>query len=154
MSNREEKAVQNFAGGDSCAQSMLKAYADVAGLTEGQAALLAAGLGGGMGRLRETCGAFAAAAILCGPLEGEGGAGREKRAAVYARVQRMHKRFVEELGSISCGQLLNRGPESPEPEERTPAYYRGRPCVRIIRTACRIVDEQMAERRDGASDHD
>ena len=147
---REKKALQNFAAGDSCAQSVLKAYADIAGLTEDQAALLAAGLGGGMGRLRETCGAFTAATMLCGALEGESGADREKRGAVYARVQRMHQRFLEELGSVSCAELLGRphGPEAPEPDERTAEYYHTRPCARIIRTACQIMEEQIAERKN------
>ena len=148
MRIREKKALQNFAAGDSCAQSALKAYADVAGLTEKQAALLAAGLGGGMGRLRETCGAFTAAVMLCGALEGPDGADREKRPAVYARVQRMHERFTEELGTVSCAELLNRpkGPENPEPDERTAEYYHSRPCARVIRAACGIIEEQLAER--------
>ena len=146
--NREEKALQYFAMGDSCAQSVLKAYADVAGLTVTQAATLAAGLGGGMGRLRETCGAFTAAVMLCGALEGADGADRQKRTAVYGRVQRMHSRFIEEAGSVSCAELLGRphAPESPEPEERTPEYYQNRPCAKVIRAACRIIDEQLAER--------
>ena len=147
---REKKALQNFAAGDSCAQSVLKAYADIAGLTEEQAALLAAGLGGGMGRLRETCGAFSAATMLCGALEGPDGAAREKRGEVYARVQRMHQRFTDELGSISCAELLGRphGPEAPVPDARTAEYYHSRPCARIIRTACQIMEEQIAERKN------
>ena len=150
MTNREKVALQNFAAGDGCAQSVLKAYADVAGLTEKQAALLAAGLGGGMGRLRETCGAFTASAMLSGALEGEDGADREKRPAVYARVQRMRERFVEEMGSLSCAELLGRpkGTEAPEPEERTPEYYHSRPCAKAIRAACRVIDEQLAERKN------
>lgn len=150
MSNREKEALKNFAAGDGCAQSVLKAYADVAGLTEDQAALLAAGLGGGMGRLRETCGAFTASAMLCGALEGENGASREKRPAVYGRVQQMRKRFQEEMGTISCAELLGRprGAEAPEPEKRTPEYYHSRPCAKAIRTACRVIDEQLAQRGD------
>ena len=147
MSDREREALKNFAAGDGCAQSVLKAYADAAGLTVEQAALLAAGLGGGMGRLRETCGAFTASAMLCGALEGVNGAAREKRSAVYGRVQRMERQFREEMGSICCAELLGRprGAEVPVPEERTPAYYHGRPCAKAIRTACRIIDEQLAE---------
>ena len=150
MTIREKKALQHFAAGDSCAQSVLKAYADVAGLTEEQAALLAAGLGGGMGRLRETCGAFTAAAMLCGALEGPDGADRQKRPDVYARVQRMHERFVAELGSVSCAELLGRphAPESPEPEARTADYYHSRPCARVIRAVCGIIDDHLAERRN------
>lgn len=150
MSNRETMALANFASGDSCAQSVLKAYADVANLTESQAALLAAGLGGGMGRLRETCGAFTACAMLCGAMEGPDGADSGKRPAVYGRVQAMHRRFVEELGSISCADLLGRphAPESPVPDARTPEYYRSRPCARVIRIACGIIDEQLADSPD------
>lgn len=148
MTSRETRALRHFAAGDNCAQSVLQAYADIIGLTEEQAALLAAGLGGGMGRLRETCGTFTAAAMLCGALEGPHGADKALRPAVYARVQQLHRRFLEELGSISCAELLGRphAPEPPVPEARTAEYYHSRPCARVIRTACRIIDEQIVDK--------
>ena len=147
ISEREKQAARNFASGCNCAQSVLLTYADVLGLTQEQAALVSVGHGGGMGRLRLHCGAFSAAVMLAGALEGAEGAKKEHRPQTYARVQEIHRRFVERNGTISCAELLGRAkvPENPTPEERTPEYYRRRPCEGVIRSACRIIDEMLEE---------
>lgn len=147
MTEREKQAVRNFAEGNNCAQSVLMAYADVLGLTQEQAAMVSVGHGGGMGRLRLHCGAFSAAVMLAGALEGAEGAKKEHRPETYARVQAIHRRFVEVNGTVSCAELLGRAgvPENPTPEERTPEYYAKRPCARIIRSACQIIDDMLAE---------
>lgn len=144
MTVRETKALQYFAAGDNCAQAVLKAYCDVVGLTVEQAAMVAVGFGGGIGRLRQNCGAFSAAVMLCGAMHGPDGAEAANRTQVYARVQEVHRRFVEELGTICCGELIGRTAEAPTPEERTPAYYASRPCARVILQACHIIEEQLA----------
>lgn len=148
MKNREEIAAANFLSGCNCCQAVLMAYADVLGLTQEQAAMVAVGHGGGMGRLRLHCGAFSAAVMLAGAIEGSDGAKKEHRPQTYARVQEIHRRFIEVNGTVSCAELLGRAgvPEDPTPEERTPEYYRKRPCERVIRSACKIVDEMLAER--------
>ena len=148
MTDREKQAVRNFADGHNCAQSVLMAYADVLGLTAEQAAMVSVGFGGGMGRLRLHCGAFSAAVMLAGALEGPDGAKKAHRPQTYARVQEIHRRFVEKNGTVSCAEMLGRAgvPESPTPEERTPEYYAKRPCARIIRSACQLIDEMLAEK--------
>ena len=148
MKNREEIAAANFLSGCNCCQAVLMAYADVLGLTQEQAAMVAVGHGGGMGRLRLHCGAFSAAVMLAGAIEGPDGAKKEHRPQTYARVQEIYRRFIEVNGTVSCAELLGRAgvPEDPTPEERTPEYYRKRPCERVIRSACRIIDEMLAER--------
>ena len=148
MVNREEQAAANFLSGCNCAQAVLMAYADVLGLTQEQAAMVAVGHGGGMGRLRLHCGAFSAAVMLAGAIEGSDGAKKEHRPQTYARVQEIYRRFIEVNGTVSCAELLGRAgvPEEPTPEERTPEYYRKRPCERVIRSACRIIDEMLKER--------
>ena len=147
MVKREEMAAQYFLSGTNCAQAVLMAYADVLGLTEQQAAMVAVGHGGGVGRLRLHCGAFSAAVMLSGAIEGPDGAQKEHRPSTYARVQEIHRRFVEVNGTISCAELLGRAgvPEDPTPEERTPEYYAKRPCARVIRSACEMIDEMMGE---------
>ena len=148
MSEREKQAAANFAAGHNCAQSVLMAYADVLGLTAEQAAMVSVGFGGGMGRLRLHCGAFSAAVMLAGALEGDNGAEKEHRPQTYARVQEIHRRFVEMNGTVSCAALLGKAgvPEDPTPEERTPEYYRKRPCARIIGSACQLIDAMLAEK--------
>lgn len=150
ISERAKQAVRNFAQGCNCAQSVLLAYADVLGLMQEQAAMVSVGFGGGIGRLRDNCGAFSAAVMLCGVLEGPEGALKEHRRETYARVQEMHRRFLQVNGSICCAELLGRakGPEVPTPDARTPEYYRSRPCARIIRRACGIIDEMLEETRN------
>ena len=147
MSKRAEQAVANFQAGNNCAQSVLLAYADVLGLTQEQAAMVSVGFGGGMGRLRLHCGAFSAAVMLAGILEGADGALKEHRPSTYARVQAIYRRFMECNGTISCAELLGKAgvPEDPTPEERTPEYSAKRPCARVIRSACEIIDEMMAQ---------
>lgn len=148
MTEREKQAVRNFAQGNNCAQSVLMAYADMLGLTQEQAAMVSVGHGGGMGRLRLHCGAFSAAVMLAGALEGPEGAMKAHRPETYARVQEIYRRFVEKNGTVSCAELLGRAgvPEKPTPEERTPAYYAKRPCAKVIRSACQIIDGMLAEK--------
>lgn len=156
ISERAKQAVRNFADGCNCAQSVAMAYADVLGLTQEQAAMVSVGFGGGIGRLRDNCGAFSAAVMLCGVLEGAEGARKEHRPQTYARVQEVHRRFVERNGSISCAELLGRAkaPEAPTPDARTKAYYRSRPCAKIIRRACGIIDEMLAESAANAKENE
>lgn len=144
MTERTRQALRNFAAGYNCAQSVAMAYADVMGLSREQAARASAGFGGGIGRLRDNCGAFSAAVMVCGSLEKAGGMPRG-RPQVYARVQEVYRTFAERCGSASCAELLHRHPKAdgPVPEERTPAYYASRPCARVILQACRIIEEQM-----------
>lgn len=146
MIDRENQAVNNFTDGCNCAQAVLMAYADVLGLTREQAAMVAVGFGGGMGRLRLHCGAFSAAVMLAGVLEGEEGAEKEHRPQTYARVQEIYRQFMARNATISCAELLGRAgvPENPTPEERTPEYYAKRPCVGIIRSACQLIDGMLA----------
>ena len=150
MTEREKQAVRNFADGCNCAQSVLMAYADVLGLTREQAAMVSVGFGGGMGRLRLHCGAFSAAVMLAGALEGADGADKAHRTQTYARVQEIHRQFVQRNGTVSCAELLGRAgvPENPTPEERTPEYYARRPCARIIRSACQLIDGMLNEQEE------
>lgn len=147
MTERERNALAFFAAGDNCAQSVLKAYSGLLGLSQEQAARVAAGFGGGIGRMRMDCGAFSAAVMLATAMEGPDAHRPEARGRLYARVQRLHEEFVSALGTVNCGELLGRapGPENPEPEARTAAYYAARPCARIIRTACEMIERQLAD---------
>ena len=147
MTERTARALQNFASGCNCAQSVLAAYADVVKLTEEQAMRLAAGFGGGMGRLRRDCGAFSAAVMLVTAMEGENSETPEARVRLYTRVQRLYGDFVSALGTVNCAKLLGKpeGSEPPTPDPRTTDYYASRPCARIIRTACEIIEMHLAE---------
>ena len=134
-------AKQYFKDGYNCAQAVLLTFAPECGLDETSAATMASSFGGGMGRLREVCGAvsgmFLAAGILYGNADPKDG---QAKAEHYARIQELAKAFREENGSIVCRELLGlqEKTQSPVPEERTKEYYKKRPCVELVGCAAQI----------------
>ena len=142
----EEHAVQNFTSGYNCAQAVFLAFAPDFGMDRDAAARLVSAFGGGMGKLREVCGAVSGMLLAAGALYGYGSPGDDAaKAALYALVQDLAGKFREEHGTIICRELLGKkGSEPPVPEARTPDYYASRPCARFVGTAARILEEYMA----------
>ena len=142
---REERAKENFLKGYNCAQAVLLAFADEIGMDEDVLARLAAPFGGGMGRMREVCGAVSGMLMVEGFLRGyDDPAASVEKKETYARVQRMAARFREECGSILCRELLeDRADSAPTPSERTPEYYKKRPCAELVALAAGILDEDL-----------
>ena len=64
--DRIEKAVELFKSGYNCSQSVVGAFADMYGFTEEQAFRMSASFGGGIGRMRQTCGAACGMFLLAG----------------------------------------------------------------------------------------
>ncbi len=131
-----------FEQGYNCAQAVLLAFCEETGFTEEQAAKLASGLGGGMGRMREVCGAVSAMFLVEGYLYGYSDpAAKEEKAALYARIRTLADAFKEQNGSIICRDLLLETETTPgfEPEQRTEAYYQRRPCGCYVEEAARIL---------------
>ena len=62
--NKGEIARQYFLNGYNCAQAVALAFCDELALPPETALRLVSGFGGGMGRLREVCGAFSGAAWI------------------------------------------------------------------------------------------
>ena len=142
---REERARENFLKGYNCAQAVLLAYADKVGMDEETLAKLAAPFGGGMGRLREVCGAVSGMLMVDGFLRGYSDpAAKEEKTETYARVQSLAARFREECGSIVCRELIKeKNDTAPTPSERTAEYYKKRPCAELVALAARILDEEL-----------
>ena len=142
---RGERAEKLFLEGYNCAQSVVMAFADVLGANEDTLMAASLPLGGGLGRLRETCGAISGGAIVLGLLFPAC-----DKAAMYALVQEFAGRFRERHATVSCGTLLrNAGlpaETAPTPEERTEEYYRRRPCPHVIRDAAAILEAMCRER--------
>jgi len=135
--NRVEKAESLFKGGCNCSQAVFAAFADEFGLDESLAKKVACGLGGGVGRLREVCGAVSGAAMVLG-MRADG-----DKAAAYPAIQRLAEAFKAETGSIVCRELLagTGATAGGAPDARTPAYYRKRPCVELVKLAARLLEE-------------
>ena len=140
--NHSDYAVDLFVQGYNCAQAVAAAFGDLTGLDEKTAARMASCFGGGMGRMREVCGAVSGMLMVAGILYGydDPKATTEKRE-LYAQVQAMAGQFREELGSIVCRDLLKNPPSDPNPTPRTAEFYKNRPCARMVETAARIMDE-------------
>ena len=149
---RMKRAEDLFMQGFNCSQSVVAAFADVYGLTEEQALRVSAGLGGGIGRMRLTCGAVCGLAQLAGLECGSITPGdREGKSACYKFVQQLSKAFEEEHGSICCKELLQLKKDAPltyEASERTAEYYKSRPCVKQIISAARIFAEYLEKKED------
>ena len=140
--DRIQKAVELFKSGYNCSQSVVAAFADMYGFTQEQSLRMAASFGGGIGRMRETCGAacglFLVAGLKTGATEA---ADREGKAANYAVVQELAAEFKKRNGSLICAELLGlkkKEPVSTIPEERTAQYYSKRPCAKMVEEAARI----------------
>ena len=145
--DRIQRAVDYFMKGYGCAQSVVAAFADIYGFTETQAFRMAAGFGGGVGRLRMMCGAVSGLVILagldCGQTEGDD---RQGKSACYKVVQNLLAKFKERNGSVICAELLGLNgalPKSPVASERTPEYYKTRPCAAKVESAARVFAEYL-----------
>lgn len=148
--DRIEKAYALFMKGYNCAQSVTAAFADLYGLTEEQALLASASFGGGMGRMRLTCGTVTGMFLLAGLESGTTNPDdRELKARNYAMVRELAECFKAENGSIVCSELLQMGnkTESAMPSERTAAYYKKRPCPELVRCAARIYAQMLEEKK-------
>ena len=141
-----EKAVNNFREGYNCAQSVLLAFANKVGLKEDEALKLASSFGGGMGRLREVCGAVSAMFMIAGILKGYTEPNNDiVKANHYKLIQDLAAEFKSKHGTIICRELLGLdGTEfSPIPSARTDEYYKERPCEEFIKCAAEIVEEDL-----------
>ena len=141
--------------GYNCCQAVVLAYNDVFGIEDDAAAAMSSGFGGGMGRMREVCGSVSGMVMLAGLMAPAADPSiKVDRTRNYALVQEMAGKFREINGSIVCKELLGLVPmgnsqiiisESPEPSDRTPEYYKKRPCEELVGISARIVGEKIAE---------
>ncbi|MDD6263117.1 MAG: C-GCAxxG-C-C family protein [Clostridiales bacterium] len=146
--NCADRAEALFYEGYNCAQSVFGAIAEDVGMDRETALRLSSSFGGGIGRLREVCGAcsaiFMGAGLLWGYSTPEEG---EIKSGHYELVRRLAGEFKRENGSIICRELLGEGAEiGGTPEKRTEEYYAGRPCVHCIRSAAEIFEKILAEK--------
>ena len=126
--NHGEKAAELFLQGYNCAQAVTVAFCDVTGLTADQAAKIASSFGGGMGRMREVCGAVSGMLLVAGMLYGyETPGDDESKKQHYMLVQHLAGRFREQVGSIVCREILKNPPSDPAPTPRTAEYMAENP---------------------------
>lgn len=152
LEHRVSRAVENFMAGYGCCQSVVAAFADLYGLDEEMAKRIAAGFGGGVGRMRMMCGAVSGIVILvgldCGQTEGSD---REGKSACYKVVQELLAKSKEANGSLICAEILGlKGVEkavsSYVASPRTAEYYKTRPCAAKVESAARIFADYLRQK--------
>ena len=139
------KAAELFLSGSNCAQAIVVAFCDVTGLDEKMTAKMVSGFGGGVGRLREVCGAVSGMVFVLSCLYGYDVTDAEGfKKELYKKVQTLAGSFKEQCGSIVCREILKNPPSDPNPTERTAEYYKTRPCALMVKTAAELLDEFIA----------
>ncbi len=141
------KAGELFLSGSNCSQAVVRAFSDLTGLDDRTAARLSAPFGGGMGRMREVCGAVSGMYLVLGLLYGYEDPGEKdcKKKALYQDVQALAEAFRAECGSIICREILKNPSTDPNPTPRTAEFYKTRPCARMVMTAARLLDDYIGE---------
>lgn len=145
--DHSKKAAELFLEGYNCCQAVFGAFCDVTGLPFDMAMRLSSSLGGGVGRLREVCGALLGGEMVLGILCGYGTPETGKiKAEHYARVQQLAHRFRDARGSYLCRELLGvAGEEAPNPAPRTGEFYKNRPCLKIVENAALLTEQMLKE---------
>ena len=136
-----ELAENLFRSGLNCSQAVAVSFCEETGLDENLVKKLTHGFGGGMGRLREVCGAMSGTVFVLSAIYGN-----EEKAKLYERIQTVASEFKLQNGSLVCRELLNlniKGADSPTPEKRTELYYKKRPCPKIIASSADILEKYI-----------
>lgn len=153
LDERVSRAVDYFMTGYGCCQSVVAAFCDLYGLDETMAKRIAAGFGGGVGRMRMMCGAVSGLVMLvgldCGQTEGSD---REGKSACYKVVQELLAQSKAENGSVICAEILGlkgyeKAPCSYVASPRTAEYYKTRPCAAKVESAARIFADYLRRKK-------
>lgn len=148
--SRAERAKENFKAGYNCSQAVALAFADLMDLDEKTIAKITQPFGGGMGRLRLTCGAVSGMATVVGAIFGDAELTADGKKNTYSIVQEVCGAFKNECGSLICGELLTGAnlqvEVGGEAEKRTNEYYKKRPCAELVYTAARILEEFLEKK--------
>jgi len=146
IETRTQQAVDHFKEGYNCSQSVAMAYADLYQVDLETMKMLSAPFGGGMGRLREVCGAVTGMFLILG-MEHPATDPNDKtsKTTSYAAVQRTGLNFKAKMGSYICADLLKIGkaPQSPTPDDRNSEYYAKRPCAYCVAVAAEILGKEL-----------
>ncbi len=148
VTERAQSARDFFTNGYNCAQSVVLAYSDIMDIDPKTLATISASFGGGMGRLREVCGAVSGMSMVAGSLAPAFDPSQKAaKTANYTLVQDLAEEFRRENRSIICRELLGLSQlkDAPIPSDRTPEYYKKRPCAELVEMAAAIVARKINE---------
>lgn len=147
MSTKGELAKHYFTEGYNCSQAVLLAFADDLGIDKKTAVMISSGFGGGMGRMREVCGAVSGMFMVIGMKYGyDNPKNFEAKRELYKKIQEIAEEFKKENGSIICRELLGLSEKEksiPTPEKRTSEYYKKRPCPELVKLAADLTEDYL-----------
>ena len=145
MGKYGEKAKALFVEGYNCAQAVFGAFDDVTGIDFETSLKLSSGFGGGMGRMREVCGAVSGMFMVLNAVEGyTSPTDNVAKMELYAKVQKLAEKFKETNGSIVCREIVKDNVTStPAPTERNAEFYKKRPCAEYVEMAADIVADYL-----------
>ena len=142
-----ERASNLFENGHNCAQSVLMAFCERYGLDGQMARKLSSGLGGGVGRKGDICGAANGACMVLGlhVCSTPGASEKDIYQAVIADVQKFLDTFRERCGALDCRDLIgfDISTEQGRAEARSQDVFKQR-CPGFVRAAAEILEEMIA----------
>lgn len=148
--NRSILAQKLFKEGYNCSQSVVLAFSDIVNVDKLTLQKISLPLGGGLGRLRLTCGAVSGMALIIGLIFTKEENSNENKKYVYELTREVIKRFEDKYHTITCKDLLEQANLEVEikgsPEERTKEYYQKRPCDVIVKDAAEILENFLIEK--------
>lgn len=133
--NRITKAKELFHYGYNCAQSVVLAYEDVVRVDKNTLIKMSAPFGGGIGRLREVCGAVSGGVMVLSLLTGLDTLVPEEKNRLYALEREFAERFKDKVGSYICSDLIKKHPHSDTHNSNKPA------CKELVGIAVEIIEE-------------
>ena len=136
MSEKSEKAKELFKSGHNCSQAVLGVFCEELGLDFETAMKIASSFGGGMGRMREVCGAVSGMFMAAGLAFSSGDDSAVNKGKHYKRIQELAQRFKDKNGSIICRELLQ---------------GQKRPCVEMVGMAVEIFEKYLEEQKSKIS---
>ena len=147
---RADEARKLFKEGYACSQAVSMAFSDVVNINKEVLSKISLPFGGGLGRLRLTCGAVSGMAMILGLVFTDTTNEKESKLKVYEITRELVSRFEKQNGSIICKDLLEGSNLKVEvagkPEERTNEYYQKRPCDELVYDAAKILEDYLKEK--------
>ena len=149
MTNKE-LAEKYFYDGFTCSQAIVMAFKEYVNIDEETLLKISLPFGGGLGRLRLTCGAFSGMCMIISLIFSKNEVSETNKTEVYKMVQELALRFKEKLGTLNCKELLEKAnlyvEEGGKPEERNAEYYKKRPCGKIVYKAAEVLEDYLKEK--------
>ena len=129
--------------GYACSQAVFFTFAEELGIEREIALKIAAGFGGGMGRMAETCGAVTGAFMVLGLKYARiGGDIRQEKQEMYARVREFAERFTSLHSTIVCRELLGYDIGTPEGRKAIADNKLNETlCQQLVKDAVEIVED-------------